>query len=95
MPATCGLACEVYVFPEKGLCPIGRCVAATDPKAPEKLEKFKAATGHPCLILDCAIKSNVDYCFRCDKFPCEIHYQQQEIYSHKLLDMIKGFLGKK
>lgn len=56
MPAVCGLACEVCRFPEKGLCPIGRCVPGTDPKAPEKLEKFKAATGHPCFILECAIK---------------------------------------
>ena len=94
MPAACGLACEVCGFPDRKLCPIDRCVAGTDPKAPEKLEKFTSAMGHPCLILDCAIKNNIDHCFRCDKFPCEIHYQQ-EIYSHKLLDMIKGMLQKK
>jgi hypothetical protein len=93
MPATCGLACEVCGFPDRRLCPIDRCVPGTDPKAPEKLEKFKAAIGQPCLILDCAIKNNVDHCFRCPKFPCEIHYQQ-EIFSHKLLDMIKGMLAK-
>jgi len=95
MPSVCGLACEVCGFPEKGLCPIGRCVPGTDPNAPEKLEKFKAAMGHPCFILECAIKKNVDYCFRCDEFPCEIHYKKQQIYSEKLLDMIKGMLGKK
>jgi hypothetical protein len=95
MPAACGLACEVCVFPEKEMCLVGdRCVAGTDPRAPEKLERFKAATGHPCLILECAIKNNVDYCFRCEKFPCEIHYQA-ELYSHKLLDLIKGMLQKK
>jgi hypothetical protein len=75
------------------LYPIGRCVPGTDPRAPEKLEKFKAAMGNPCLILECAIKKNVDHCFRCDEFPCEIHYQQ-EIFSKKLLDMIKRMLGK-
>lgn len=94
MPSACGLACEVCGFPERGLCPINRCVPGTDPTAPEKLEKFKAATGNPCLILDCAIKKNVDHCFRCNEFPCEIHYQQ-EIFSKKLLDMIKDMLGKK
>jgi len=94
MPATCGLACEVCGFPDKGLCPINRCVAGTDPEAPEKLERFAAVMGHPCLILECAIKNGVDYCFQCDKFPCEIHYQQ-EIYSKKLLDMIKGMLEKR
>ena len=93
MPSTCGLACEICGFPERGLCPTDRCVAGTDPKAPEKLEKFKAAMEHPCLILECAINNNVDYCFRCAKFPCEIHYQQ-EVYSHKLLDMIKDMLSK-
>ena len=95
MPATCGIACEICGFLEKGICLVGDgCVAGTNAKAPEKLEKFKATTGHPCLILECAIKNDVDYCSRCDKFPCEVHYQQ-EIYSKKLLDMIKGMLGKK
>jgi hypothetical protein len=77
------------------MCLVGdRCVAGIDPRAPEKLERFKAATGNPCLILECAMKNNVDYCFRCEKFPCDIHYQA-ELYSHKLLDLIKGMLQKK
>ncbi len=96
MPGACGLACEVCGFREKGLCLVdGGCVAGTDPKAPEKLEKFKAAAGHPCYVLECAIKNEIDHCFRCEKFPCNIHYHQQEIYSKKLLDMIKEMLGKK
>ncbi|MFH1486731.1 MAG: hypothetical protein ABIH46_11730 [Chloroflexota bacterium] len=94
MPSACGLACEVCGFPDKGLCPIDRCVPGTDPKAPVKLERFKATMGHPCSILECAIKSNVDHCTRCGKFPCEVHYQQ-ELYSKKLLDMLKGMLTKK
>jgi hypothetical protein len=94
MPAVCGIACEVCVLADKGMCPLGdRCIAGTDPKAPEKLDRFKAATGHTCLILECAINNNVDYCFRCDKFPCETHYQQ-EIFSHKLLDLIKSMHEK-
>lgn len=93
MPSACGLACEVCGFLEKGLCPIDGCVPGTNPKAPEKLEKFKAAMGHPCMILECAIGKQVNHCTRCDDFPCGVHYKQ-EIYSHKLLDMIKGMLGK-
>ena len=93
MPSTCGLACEICGFLEKGLCPLDRCCPGTDPKAPEKLEKFEHAWGHPCLILECAINKGVDHCFRCNEFPCEIHYKQ-EIFSHRLLDWIKGVLEK-
>ncbi len=45
MPSACGLACEVCGLRAKGLCPIDGCVAGTDPKAQEKLEKFKAGNG--------------------------------------------------
>ena len=94
MPGACGLACEVCGFLPKGICPtIDGCVAGTDTKAPEKAEKFKTAMGDPCLILECAIKNKVDYCFRCDKFPCDVHYQA-ELYSKKLLDMIKEMKEK-
>jgi len=55
--------------------------------------KFKEAMGHPCMILECAIGKQVNHCTRCYDFPCEVHYKQ-EIHSHKLLDMIKGMLGK-
>lgn len=89
MPSACGLACEVCAFPEKGFCPIGGCGPGTDPKAKERAEKFRAALGHPCMILECAIEKDQDYCFQCDDFPCDVHYEQ-EIFSHKLLDMIKG-----
>ena len=94
MPSACGLACEVCGFLDKKLCPLDGCVPGTDPRAPEKQERFKAVMGHPCMILDCAINKKVDHCSRCDEFPCEVHYKQ-EIYSKKALDMIKDMLGKK
>ena len=93
MPSACGLACEVCGFKDKGICPIDGCVPGTDPRALEKAAKFKAAMGHSCFILECAIEKKVDHCTRCGEFPCPVHYQQ-EIYSHKLLDMIKGMLGR-
>jgi hypothetical protein len=95
MPAACGIACEVCGIRERGFCPLGGCVAGTDEKAPEKAEKFKAAMGRPCLILECAIKNQVDHCLRCDEFPCEVHYKQGGPYSQQTLDIIKGVLGKK
>jgi hypothetical protein len=93
MPSACGLACEVCGLREQGFCPIDGCVPGTDPAAQEKLEKFTVAVGHPCFILECAIKNRVDHCTRCPEFPCPIHYQQG-LYSEKLLDMIKGMRGK-
>jgi hypothetical protein len=96
MPSACGIACEVCGVREKGFCPpVDGCVAGTDPKAPEKLEKFKTAMGQSCSILECAIKSKVDYCTRCDQFPCEVHYQRGGPYSKQTLDMLKGILAKK
>ena len=93
MPSACGLACEVCGIRERVGCPVDGCVPGTDPRAQEKLEKFKAAMGNPCLILECAIKNGVDHCTRCAEFPCDVHYQQ-EIYSHKLLDIVKGLVAK-
>ena len=93
MPGACGLACEVCGALAGGGCIMEGCVAGTDQKAPEKLEKFKAVTGRPCLILECAINKKVDHCLRCDEFPCQVHYQQ-ELYSKKTLDMIKAIKEK-
>ena len=75
------------------------CIKADSPEAAleaaqEKLEKFTAAMGHPCFILECAIKNGVDYCTRCDKFPCDVHYKQG-LYSKSTLDMLKGMLANK
>ena len=94
MPAACGLACEVCGIREKVGCAPDGCVPGTDPKAPEKLEKFKAANGYPCFILECAIKNKVDYCLRCDEFPCEVHYKTG-LFGKGVLDMIKSALEKK
>ena len=95
MPGACGIACEVCGLREKVICSTDGCVAGTDPKAPEKLERKKTALGHPCLILECAINKKVDYCLRCDEFPCEVHYKQGMPYSKQTLDLFKVFLGKK
>jgi len=86
MPAACGIACEVCGFKE--MC--GGCVPGTDPKGPERLEQLKQMMGAPCAVLDCAVKNKVDFCLRCDKFPCEVHYQGFP-YSKNLLDVFKKF----
>ena len=93
MPAACGVACEVCGFLTKGDCIIGGCVAGTDEKAPQKQEKLRAI-GTPCAVLECAIKNEVDYCLRCEEFPCEVHYQEHP-YSKKFLDIYKGMKEKK
>jgi hypothetical protein len=95
MTGACGLNCDVCGFMVKGMCPIGGCVAGTDPKAPEKLEAIKKAIGMPCPALECAIKNKVDYCLKCDKFPCEVHYKAEHPYSKKFLDFVKAAKEKK
>jgi hypothetical protein len=86
MPAACGIACEVCKLKE--MC--GGCVPGTDERAPARLEQLKGM-GLPCPVLECAIKNKVDYCLRCDKFPCDVHYQGFP-YSKNLLDVFKRFL---
>ena len=93
MPSACGFACEVCVFSVKKMCPIDHCVAGTNPKAKEKLERFKAVTKQNCFVLECAIKNKVAHCGQCEKFPCDIHYKQQ-ILSNKMLDLIKAMTAK-
>lgn len=91
MPAACGMACEVCIILEKGICP--GCVAGTDARAPEMVEWLKKME-LSCPVLECAIKSKVDYCLRCENLPCDVLYQAEFPYSKKLLDMFKGVLKK-
>jgi hypothetical protein len=49
--------------------------------------------GMSCPVLECAIKNKVDYCFRCEKFPCDVHYLGFP-YAKALLDTWKKFSGK-
>ena len=91
MSAACGMACEVCSIREKGIC-LG-CVAWTDAKAPAMVEWLKKM-GLSCSVLECVIKSKVDYCLRCERVPCDILYQAEFPYSKKLLDMFKEVLKK-
>ena len=91
MPGACGIACEVCGFKE--MCG-GGCTPGTDPKAQERLELLRKMLGAPCAVLDCAVKNKVDYCLRCSKFPCEIHYQELP-YSKNLLDIFKKLKAAK
>jgi hypothetical protein len=85
--AACGMACEVcgrYVRKE-----CDGCASGIEEEAPVFLEKLKGM-GFSCPVLDCAIKSKVAYCLKdCEKFPCEVHYQEFP-YSKKLLDIFKA-----
>jgi len=87
MPAACGIACEVCMALEKGICP--GCAAGTDAKAPAMVEWLKGI-GISCPVLECAIKNKVDYCLRCKNLPCDVLYQAEHPYSKSLLDLFKG-----
>jgi len=85
----CGMACEVCKLKE--MC--GGCVAGTDERATAFVETLKGL-GLSCPVLECAIKSKVDHCLGCEKFPCDVLYQAEFPYSKKLLDGLKSFLKK-
>lgn len=89
MVGACGIACELCKL--KDVC--GGCVSGTDPRAEERAEGIERTMGAPCPILNCAIKSKVDYCLRCEKFPCDLHYEEFP-YGKRFLDMFKHFKGE-
>jgi len=91
MPAACGVACEVCGFIE--VCK-GPCVSGTDPRASEWVEKLKTF-GITCAVLECAIKNKVDYCLKCDEFPCNVLYEGEFPYSKNFLDIFKKFKEEK
>jgi len=91
MPGACGIACEICVLHEKEMCP--GCPPGTDPKAPAFVEEMKREC-LSCPVIECAVKNKVDYCFRCEGFPCDIHYQAAFPYTNALLDTWKRSLGK-
>ena len=86
MPAACGIACEVCMAHEKGICP--GCAAGTDDKAPTMVEWLKGI-GISCPVLECAIKNKVDYCLRCENLPCDVLYKAEHPYSKGFLDLFK------
>jgi hypothetical protein len=90
VPSACGIACEICVLHEKEICP--GCAPGNDPKAQAFMEILKGLD-MSCPVLECAIKNKVDYCFRCEKFPCDVHYLGFP-YSKELLDTWKKFSGK-
>ena len=83
MPAACGLACEVCAFTEA--CG-GRCFPGNDAKSPARFEQLREDFGFSCAVLKCAIEKKVDYCLKCNKFPCNVHYQVLFPYSKGILD---------
>lgn len=85
MTAACGIDCEICELkPECGGCPSG-----TDPGAKDRLDELKKDIGMICPVLKCAMEKNVDYCLRCNDFPCDIHYKYNYPYSDLFLDNLK------
>lgn len=87
LPAACGISCEVCALKEK----CGGCVSGIDPDAPEVLKRMEKGIGNPCPVLKCAIENKVEYCLKCEKFPCDVHYEHEIPYSKKALDLFKKF----
>jgi hypothetical protein len=90
VPSACGIACEICILHDKEVCP--GCAPGNDPKAQVFMETVRG-WGMPCPVLECAINNKIDYCSRCEKFPCDVHYQGFP-YSKELLDSWKKLSGK-
>lgn len=86
MTAACGIDCGVCEF--KPQC--GGCGPGTHPGAQARLDEIKRIIGFICPVLKCAMTKRVDYCLRCESFPCEIHYKYNYPYSDFMLDAIKS-----
>jgi len=89
--SACGMACDICKL--KDACG-GGCLPGTHEGAPERQQQIKEKLGETCPILGCAIKNKVDYCLRCDSFPCDLHFQNEVPYSKKYLKAYKSFLKK-
>jgi len=76
--AACGIACEVCKLLRDEACEMCGCVPGPDERVPKKQQLILAELGFVCKVLDCASKKKLDYCFKCEEFPCEIFYTQGE-----------------
>ena len=95
MPGACGMACEVCKYKNEELFenPCGGCVAGTDSKAPQRLQRLRSS-GVTCEVFECAVEKKVDYCLSCEAFPCEVH-ERGFPYDNELLNTYKNYFKAK
>ena len=55
----CGIACEICPKMVKGECPVGE--SGCYPRE-----------STPCTVCKCAFEKDVEYCFMCMDFPCDL-----------------------
>jgi len=89
--SACGMACDICKLQEA--CG-GGCLPGTHKDAPVRQEQIKNKLGHTCPILACAMEKKVDYCLRCDDFPCDIHFEKEVVFSRKYLKTYKDYMEK-
>jgi len=83
----CGICCSVCRLHELyGCC----CSAGTEKKAKEKVKTQWHGRGILCLVLECAVKKEIEYCpLYCDRFPCKLYSQCFFPYGKAYLEMQK------
>ena len=86
MIAACGIACDICELKDE----CGRCLPGADPGVQDRLDELKRFLGFVCPVLKCAMKKSIDYCLRCNDFPCDIPYKYNYPYSDFLLDSLKA-----
>jgi hypothetical protein len=53
----------------------------------------KARESHKgCAFWECVKENNVKSCFLCEKFPCQLHYGKEAVYTKEALNMWKELI---
>ncbi len=89
--SACGMACDICKLQDA--CG-GGCVPGTHELAQARQDQIKEKLGHTCPILACAMERKIDYCLRCEDFPCKIHFEKEVIFSRKYLTTYKNYMEK-
>ncbi len=86
----CGIACQICTLWEKGFCK--GCCSGIDKNVLKTIEWLREEIGG-CSVLECACKNKIDFCLRCDSFPCKLHYGKGP-YKDGFLNELKPYFEK-
>ncbi|MCK4313849.1 DUF3795 domain-containing protein [Candidatus Bathyarchaeota archaeon] len=82
--------CGVYC----GYCPVfkreeKRCLGC---EWVNKQLRLSRESHKGCAFWECAKEKNIKCCFLCEKFPCQLHYGKEAVYTPETLQMWKELI---